>query len=83
MARDGAMMQFRTDSRLRAAFTEATQRERTTPSDALRHLMQQYVRDSLRREAARQCHVVSGAPDAAESLALIEDVQDLDDDLRQ
>ncbi len=52
MARDGAMMQFRTDSRLRAAFTEATQRERTTPSDALRHLMQQYVRDSLRREAA-------------------------------
>ena len=80
MADDGAVMQFRTDTRLRAAFTEATRREHTTPSDVLQHLMQQYVRESLRREAARQCQVVAAAPDAAESLALIEDVQDLDDD---
>ncbi len=78
MRRDGTVMQVRTDSRLRAAFAEATQREQTTPSEALRHLMQQYVRDSLRREAARQCRIVAAAPDAAESLALIEDVQDLD-----
>jgi|GEM_PF-4771225 len=72
-------MQFSTDTRLRNAFTEAVRREHTTPDDALRHLMQQYVRDSLRREAPRQCRVVAAAPDAAESLALIEDVQDLDD----
>lgn len=78
MARDRTVMQVRTDHRLRAAFTEAAQRERTNPSDALRHLMQQYVRDSLKREAARQCRIVAAAPDAAESLALIEDVQDLD-----
>ncbi|MDP4026248.1 hypothetical protein Q8W71_26840 [Methylobacterium sp. NEAU 140] len=79
MARDSTVMQFRTDSSLRTAFTEAAEREHTTTSDALRQLMQQYVRDSLRREAARQCQIVTGAPDAAESLALIEDVQDLED----
>lgn len=69
MARDGTVMQFRTDSRLRAEFSQATQREHTTASDALRQFMEQYVRDSLRREAARQCQVVAAAPDAAESLA--------------
>ncbi|MGU3666343.1 hypothetical protein ACLBX9_19325 [Methylobacterium sp. A49B] len=79
MGRDSTVIQVRTDSRLRTAFTEAVQREHTTTSDVLRQLMQQYVRDSLRREAARQSRVVTAAPDAAESLALIEDVQDLDD----
>lgn len=78
MPRDGTVMQVRTDNSLKFAFAEAAKRERTTPSDALRDLMQQYVRDSLRREAARQSGIVAAASDAAESLALIEDVQDLD-----
>ena len=79
MGRGSTVIQVRTDNGLRAAFTEAVQRDHTTTSDALRKLMQQYVRDSLRREAARQCHLVAAASDSAVSLALIEDVQDLDD----
>jgi len=80
MARDGMEMQVRTDTALTTAFTEATQREHTTPSDAVRRFMEQYVRDSLRREAARQSRLVAAAPDEAESMALLQKVQDFGDD---
>lgn len=80
MARDSTVMQFRTDDDLRAAFTEATKRDRTTPSDVLRKAMQQYVRESLMREAARQSEIAARAPDEEESLALLLAVQDLKND---
>lgn len=51
----------------------------TPTGAALRHPMQPYARDSLRREAARQCQIAAAAPDAAESLSLLEDVQNVDD----
>jgi hypothetical protein len=51
----------------------------TPTGAALQHFLQPYARDSLWREAARQCQIAAAAPDAAESLSLIEDVQDLDD----
>jgi hypothetical protein len=78
MPRGSTVFQVRTDDALKAAFAEATLRERTTPSDALRHLMQQYVRDSLRREAAKQSRIVAAASGEAGDLALIADVQDID-----
>lgn len=80
MARDSTVMQFRTDNALRLAFTEAAQRDRTTPSDALRGLVEQYVRDSLRREAARQSRVVAEAEDADEVMADVMAAQGFHDD---
>ena len=65
LGRDSTVIQVRTDSGLRAAFTKAVQRDHTTTSDALRTLMQEYVRDSLSREAARQCHLVAAAPSSS------------------
>ncbi len=76
---DSTVVRVRTGHRPGAAFTEAVQRAHTPTGAALRHFLQPYARDSLRRKAARQCQIAAAAPDAAESLSLIEDVQDVDD----
>ncbi len=78
MARDSALLQLRLDEGLKAAFTDAVRREHTTPSRALRSMVEDFVRQSRRKEAIRQTQVVAGAPDADETIALLIEVQDLD-----
>ncbi|MCJ2036552.1 hypothetical protein [Methylobacterium sp. J-068] len=78
MARDSTILQVRLDERLKQAFADAARRDSTTPSGALRMLVEEYVRESRRKEARRQSRLVSAASDARETNALISDVQDLD-----
>lgn len=80
MARDSTVMQLRLDERLKRAFSEATERESTTPSKAMRTLVEDYIRESRRKEARRQSLLVATARDAAETQALMLDVQDLGSD---
>ena len=80
MARESTVMQVRLDDRLKRAFAEAAERERTTPSGALRALVEGYVRESQRKEARRQSRLVAAAPDAAETETFLQEVQDLGDD---
>lgn len=80
MARDSTVMQVRLDERLKRAFSEAVERESTTPSRAMRMLVEDYVRESRRKEARRQSLLVADARDAAETRALMMDVQDLGGD---
>jgi antitoxin component of RelBE/YafQ-DinJ toxin-antitoxin module len=79
MAQDSAVLQVRLDERLKQAFADAARRDSTTPSGALRALVQAYVRESRRKEAQRQSRLVDAAPDADETEALIADLQDLGD----
>lgn len=80
MAHDSTVMQLRLDERLKRAFSEAAEREGATPSQAMRMLVEGYVRKSRRKEARRQGLLVAAARDAAETRALTMDVQDLDGD---
>lgn len=64
MARDGTVMQVRLDERLKQDFLNATEREHTTPSKALRAMVEDFIRQSRRKEAERQSRLVAEAEDA-------------------
>ena len=68
MARDDAVLQLRLDERLKSAFAEAARAQNSTPSQAMRALITDYVRESRRREAQRQSYLVAAAPDAEETM---------------
>ena len=61
MPRDSTVLQLRLDDQLKRAFVEASARESTTPSKALRDLIETFVRDSRRKEAQRQSRLVAEA----------------------
>ncbi|WP_156647938.1 hypothetical protein [Methylobacterium sp. Leaf88] len=54
MAQDSAVLQVRLDERLKQAFADAAWRDSTTPSGALRALVQAYVRESRRTRMRRR-----------------------------
>ncbi|MCJ2047211.1 hypothetical protein MKK58_22125 [Methylobacterium sp. J-078] len=83
MGRDSTVLQVRIDERLKHAFADAAKRDSTTPSEALRTLVETYVRESRRKEAQRQSRLVAAASDTAETQALIAEVQDLDTEWRR
>lgn len=69
------VMQLRVDAELKQAFAAAAERERTTTAGALRTLMQDFVRESTRREAQRQSRLVASAPDADTTMSEVMTVQ--------
>ena len=71
MARDSTVLQLRLDDQLRQAFVDAARRENTTPSRALRALIETFVRESRRKEAQRQSRLVA---ETSDSVATMEDV---------
>lgn len=66
--RSSAVVQLRVDGALKQAFADAARREQTTPSRAMRSLMEDFVRESRRKEAERQSRLVASASDAEETM---------------
>lgn len=67
-SRSSTVVQLRVDEKLKQAFADAARREQTTPSSAMRSLMEDFVQDSFRKEAARQSRIVAAAPDFEETM---------------
>ena len=76
MARENAVLQLRLGERLKREFAEAARDQQSTPSDALRALIADYVRANHRREAERQSRLVAAAPDAEATMDELMRVQD-------
>ena len=76
MAKSSAVMQLRVDDRLKSDFAVAARAQNATPSQALRALMADYIRQSQRREAERQCRRVAAAPDADATMNDVASVQE-------
>ena len=76
MAKSSAVMQLRVDDRLKSDFAVAARAQNATPSQALRALMADYIRQSQRREAERQFMSFAAAPDADETMNDVASVQE-------
>ena len=75
MPRETAVLQLRLDARLKDEFTEAARAGNATPSQAMRNLIADFVRQSKRREADRQSRLVATAPNADETMDEVMRVQ--------
>ena len=76
MAKSSAVMQLRVDDRLKSDFAVAARAQNATPSQELRSLMADYILQSQRREAERQCRRVAAAPDADATMNDVASVQE-------
>lgn len=72
MTRESTVFQLRLDDNLKQAFVAAAERENTTPSRAMRALIESFVQESWRKEAERQSRIVA---EASEEEGIMDEIE--------